>query len=315
MSFTLFKRIRRHAAISTGNFEVLFKEIEMSPLPIAIAKLLEEINKPEVDMKQISLLITSLPEISAQVLKMVNSSLYSLRSPVLSIQHAVNLLGFGHIQSIVLSFAVVNAVPKPTTVLYNHQVFWSDSLLRALVARSFASHYCRELQDDAFTAMLIADVALPILLTNWTEYYQPVVKEWHTSKERLSEIEKNHFGWTHAQAGAWIMQQWEFPEQLVCFVGIHNAEPDCIDELELEGTIALPLIIASLLPSNLGEDTDRAELFVRKALQYFSISTTELTTIIDETEQGFLEFHDLLGLCHVGTQPTLEAIKRLLTEG
>jgi HD-like signal output (HDOD) protein len=314
LSFSLFKRIRRHAAISTGNFEILFKDIEMSPLPIAITKLLEEINKPEVDMKQISLLITSLPEISAQVLKMVNSSLYSLRSPVLSIQHAVNLLGFDHIRATILSFAAVSAIPMPTASFFNHQAFWADSLVRALVARNFASHYCPEQCDDAFTAMLIADVALPVLLTNWKEYYQPVVKEWLTSQERLSTIEKNHFGWNHAQAGAWIMQQWNFPEQLICFVGIHNADPDCIEDLQLEKTIARPLIIASLLPSSVGEKPDRAELFVREAMQHFSLSTAELSTIITETEQGFLEFHELLGLCHVGEQPTLEAVKRVLTE-
>ena len=282
---------------------------------MAIARLLEEINKPEPDLDRISRFIGSLPEISAKVLKMVNSSFFNLRSPVLSIQHAVSLLGLDHIRSIVLSFAAVNAVPRPTIALFDHQAFWTDSLIRALVARNFARHYCPRQCDDAFTAMLIADVALPVLLTSWSEYYQPVVREWMTFADRLSAIEKRHFGWSHAQAGAWILQHWQFPEQLICFVGIHNAGPDCISELQLEGTIALPLMTASLLPSSLHKEKSyRALLFVNEALRRFSLSPVDFTALLDETEQGFLDIYELMGLCHVGVQPTLEAVKLAFAE-
>lgn len=314
MPLKLFSRIRRHAAISTGNFETLFKEISIAPIPVAVARLLEAINKPEVEIDQISRLIAALPEISAQVLKTINSSLYSLPSPVLSIQHAVSLLGLDHIRSIVLSFSAVKAVPRPESDLFDHQAFWTDSLIRALVARCFARHYCPDKCDDAFTAMLIGDVALPVLLTSWTEYYQPIVEEWQNSGHRLSKIEQEHFGWNHAQAGAWILQHWEFPEQLICFVGIHNVTPKIVSELQLQDTIAMSLVIASLLPSSLHIESEKAEMFVREALHQFSLSPDDLATIIDETEQGFLDIYELMGICHMGTQPTLEAIKIALAE-
>ncbi|HHD63340.1 MAG TPA: HDOD domain-containing protein [Desulfobulbaceae bacterium] len=314
LTLKFFTRIRRHAAISTGNFETLFKNIRIATLPVAITRLLEEINKPEPDLDRIAQLIGSLPEISTKVLKIVNSSFFNLRSPVLSIQHAVSLLGLDHIRSLALSFAAVKAVPRPTAALFDHQAFWTDSLVRALVARNFARHYCPEQCDDAFTAMLIADVALPVLLTNWTEYYQPVVQEWMSSGDRLSRIEKKHFGWSHAQAGAWILQHWQFPEQLICFVGIHNTGSDCITDLHLEGTIALPLMTASLLPSSLHRENNKASLFVDEAMRRFSLSPADLASLIDETEQGFLDIYELMGLCHVGEQPTLEAVKTAIAE-
>ena len=314
MSLNFFSRIRRHAAISTGNFDLLFKNITIAPMPAATARLLDEINSPTAEMDQIALLIAALPEISTQVLKTVNSSLFSLRSPVLSIQHAVSLLGLDQIRSIALSFAAITAVPKPETDLFDHQAFWTDSLIRALVARCFARHYCPDKCDDAFTAMLIADVALPVLLTSWTEYYHPVVEECQTSGKRLSEIEQKHFGWTHAQAGAWILQHWHFPEQLICFVGIHNASPDCISDLHLENTVALPLIVASQLPSSLHNETDKVPLFIQQAMASFSLSADELAAIIDETKQGFLDIYKLMGLCQVGTLPALEAIQAALND-
>lgn len=315
MPLKLFSRIRRHAAISTGNFETLFKNISIAPMPAATARLLEALNKPEVEMQQISQLIAALPEISAQVLKTINSSLFSLPSPVLSIQHAVSLLGLDHIRSIALSFAAVKAIPRPEVDLFDQQAFWTDSLIRALVARCFARHHCPEQCDDAFTAMLIADVALPVLLTSWTEYYQPIVEEWQNSDQRLSVIEQKHFGWNHAQAGAWILQHWGFPEQLVCFVGIHNVTPKIVKELQLQDSIAIPLIVASLLPSSLHIESDnKASLFVSESLHHFSLSPEDLLTILDETEQGFLDIYELMGLCQMGSHPTLEAVKTALTE-
>jgi len=308
-------RIRRHAAISTGNFERLFHDISITPLPVAISRLLEEINKPEPDLEQIGRLIGALPEISAQVLKTVNSSLFNLRSPVLSIQHAVSLLGLDHIRSVTLSFAAVKGIPRPRQALFDHQAFWSDSLVRALVARAFARRYCPMHQDDAFTVMLIADVALPVLLTSWSEYYAPVVREWMESNEHLSAIEQRHFGWHHAQAGAWILENWKFPEELICFVGIHNHEPATLSDLDLGDTIALPLMTASLLPSSLHRDRDaRAGIFVRETMDRFRLAGEELAELLVEVEQGFLDIYELLGLCHVGEQPTLTAVTAALPE-
>jgi HD-like signal output (HDOD) protein len=311
----LFTRIRRHAAISTGNFERLFHNITITPLPVAISRLLEEINRPEPDLEQIGRLIGSLPEISAQVLKTVNSSLFNLRSPVLSIQHAVSLLGLDHIRSVTLSFAAVKGVPRPGQALFDHQAFWTDSLVRALVARAFARRHCPAHQDDAFTVMLIADVALPVLLTSWSEYYEPVVEEWLGRHEHLWEIEQRHFGWNHAQAGAWILENWKFPEELICFVGIHNRDPDSLAELDLDDTIALPLMTASLLPSSLHQErAGRAGLFVREAMARFDLSGEEFSELLAEVEQGFLDIYELLGLCHVGEQPTLAAVTAALPE-
>ncbi len=314
MPFSLFQRIRRHAAIAGGKFEVLFREINMVPLEPAAVRLIEELNKPEAGMEEIAGLIGSMPEISTRILKTVNSSLFALRSPVLSIRHAVSLLGLDHVRAVALSYVTVNSVPRPAEEIFNHKAFWGDSLVRALVARGLASHYCPQYLDDAFTAMLIADVALPVLLTKWTEYYRPVVQEWMEGDRRLSQIENSHFGWNHAQAGAWILQTWNFPEQLVCFVGIHNSDPQLIDELQLEGTIALPLMVASLLPASLHQQEGRTGNFLHRVHATMGIAPAELERILFAAEQGFLDICSLMGLDRPETIPALESVRMAMTQ-
>ena len=64
MSF--LKKIRRHAAIATGNFGVIFKDVEIPPLPTAVNKMVVEINKTEPDINELVMLISSTTAIAAK---------------------------------------------------------------------------------------------------------------------------------------------------------------------------------------------------------------------------------------------------------
>ena len=82
------------------------------------------------------------------------------------------------------------------------------------------------------------------------------------SEERLSDIERRHFRWDHAQAGAWIVKTWNFSEEMICYIGAHNLAFDKIKECELDDTIVLPVAMSSVAPSILNPDSVRMETFV-----------------------------------------------------
>jgi len=77
----LLKKLRRHAAVARGDFGMLFKDVKIPPLPAAVNRLIAEINRSEPDIDRLVQLISSDPEITAKVIKTVNSSLYSPRAP------------------------------------------------------------------------------------------------------------------------------------------------------------------------------------------------------------------------------------------
>ncbi len=292
----LLARIRRHASMASGNFAAMFEGVEIPPLPAAAARLIEEINQPDPELDRLVKVISASPETSAKVIQTINSSLFALRSPVLTVRHAVSLLGLRHIRPIALSYAMVDAIPRPKDNLFDHGLFWIDCLLRAILARSFAHRHCQGDEEEAFTAMLIADVALPVLLDAWGEYYTPVIEQWRSGTERLSAIERRIFSWDHAQAGSWILQSWNFPEELVCFVGLHNVEPEQLAELELTESIALPIVVAAQLPSGLRPDPNKTHALVHSAMEVFSMTAAEMKNLIAEVQIGFDEIRELFDL-------------------
>jgi len=291
-----FDKIRRHAAVARGDFATMFKNVEIPPLPAAVNQLLSEINKADPDINRLVKLISASPEITAKTIQTVNSSLYSPRLPVADVKRAVTLLGLKNIRSIALAYATMDSLPKPPGNLFDHSAFWSDSLLQATLSRAFSQRNFSSQLEEVFTASLLADLAIPVLLCVWREYYQPVIEEWNQSARRLSEIEREHLGWDHAQAGAWIMQTWEFPEEMVCYLGLHNISMEKISESGLEDTIVVPMAVAAMTPSVMKPDAVFSRLTFQSAVKWLSIDSHEFVDCIVEVKESLGEILDLFGL-------------------
>ena len=290
------KKIRRHAAIATGDFAAMFKDVEIPSLPEAVTQLIQEINAPEPDIDRLADLISSTAGIAAKVIQTVNSALFSLRMPVTNVKHAVSLLGIQQIRSITLACATMETLPTPKSAFFDPEAFWTDSLLQALLSRAFAKKLFPNQSEDVFTASLLADVALPVLLSVWSEYYEPVIEEWRQSPQRLSEIERQHFGWDHAQAGAWISQAWGFPEEMVCYLAAHNLPREKIDELELADTIASVIAVAAVSPSVLKPDQQRCASVFHEATHWLSLSDSTFVECVIEIKESLTEMMEVFGL-------------------
>lgn len=226
----------------------------------------------------------------------------------------VTLLGFRQVQSVALAYATMEAVPLPEGDLFDHEAFWIDSLLRALFARSFATKLNLGQVDDIFTATLLDDISLPILLTTWREYYEPVIEQWRESPARLSEIERENFGWDHAQASAWITHSWGLPEDMVCFMGAHNLPWEKMEELELVGTVATAPWVAALLPSILKPEPDRTARMISGAENRLQLGLDPFARSLREVEEAFGEILSLFQLPPQKAAPLFRKLERALEE-
>ena len=309
MAIEILKKIRRHAAVARGDFATLIKDVKIPPLPAAVNRLIAEINRSEPDIDRLVKLISSDPEIASKVIKTVNSSLYSPRVPIADVKRAVTLMGLAQIRSFILAYATMDALPRPKGDLFNHNAFWIDSLLRAILARVLSRPLFSGQMDEVFTASLLSELAVPVLLCVWNEYYEPVVREWETSSKRLSEIERQHFGWDHAQAGAWIGQSWEFPEEMICYIGAHNLSMEKIEELDLQGTLVAPLAIAALLPSVLKPDPAPAIEIFNESVNRLEMNAHQFVAAIGEAKETLTE---LLALFELADQKAIKILDNLL---
>ena len=190
----------------------------------------------------------------------------------------------------------MDALPKPKGKLFDQEALWVDSLIMAILAKSFTKRFLPGQEEEAFVSALLSDLALPVLLLSWEEYYSPIIDEWQSRSERLSEIERKHFGWDHGQAGAWIVKSWNFSEEMICYIGAHNLTYEGLKDYKLEDTIALPIALSSMAPSVLKPDPERSDTFVNTTIQVLRITPSDLIEAVKEVKESFHEVRKLFEL-------------------
>lgn len=268
-------------------FTEMFSRVQAPVLPAAVTRLLAEINSPEADVGKLEMIISAEPQISARVIRTINSSQFALRVQVKSVRHAIALLGFNRIRSIVLSYAMLDALPKPEGRLFHHEMFWTDTLLRALLARELTQRTSNHDAEEAFTAMILADVAVPVLLVCWEERYSKIVARWDGNPKELAQLEQQAFGWDHARASAWVLRHWHFPEELVTLVGNHNLEPDEIQKRGLQNELVNQVATAALLPSSIKPIEARCRKLVRVSRKSLGLPLSAWPEIIDSMREQY----------------------------
>ncbi|MHC4944323.1 MAG: HDOD domain-containing protein [Planctomycetota bacterium] len=306
------EKIREYTtAVISGDFMTLFKDVEIPQLPQAVALLIEEFSKQDPDIERLTQIISSEVELSAKIMRTVNSALYGVANPVKSIHSAIMLLGLKSIRTMALSYTMKASMPKPRSGIFDQEAFWTDSLLQALLARALAHQYIPGEEDEAFTPIFLSHMSLPVLLCAWRNYYFPVIDQWKMTNMRLSFKEREDFGWDHAQAGAWILQSWGFPEEIVSLVGAHNLTIEEIHELGIEQTVALPIATASMLPSVLRPNDEESEELIEAVTENISMSRKEFGSLLQDVQAKFDDIRDLFGLNDQNAGSMLEGIIHL----
>lgn len=287
--------------IKSCDMETILSEAQLPALPQSAVHLLELSRTPSNGPNEYASPIEADPGLAGQILKFVNSSYFGFRSEVTSIRHALSLVGIRTIKNFALWSAVFSLVPGMKSGRFDIKLLWFDALRRALFAQRIGKVLHVETADDLFTAGLLQDLAVPILMKELANEYPPLYERRWSERRELSNLEKETLGWTHAQAGAFIAKRWKLPESLGRLIESH----DKIDERwllskALGGQLAVSL--SALLPESACEEWIDSNQFRGIYDQLPSESRPDLKTLFAEIDEDMGQFGSVIKL----TTPALQ---------
>jgi HD-like signal output (HDOD) protein len=280
----LWKRLRDRMALATGDFVRIFANMEIPPLPQVALKAVQIAQQDDYDIEQLSELLATDTGITSRILRLVNSSYCGTRNPVRDIRQGIVLLGAKRISSLVLGLVTSDLLPRNAPG-FDSIEFWQLSLQRAQFAQSLAAKIAPGLQGEAFTAALLQDMALPILLNEWGQHYLPLVELAKNSDRELIDVEDEQLTWNHAQAGAWMARNWGFLDVLVCGIGLHHHTTQQLESLGLLNSPVFAVAISARLPE--------AETLCREICQ---LDTATYRDLCATTDAACEEIADLFGV-------------------
>lgn len=199
--------------------------------PKAALDIMDLCSKPGVKPNQLGQIINTHPVLSAELIRIVNSPFYGLAKEISSIKHALVIVGFDALRNLVLCVSVKNMLGKKRIEGLDTTAYWEDALRRAVAAKMLAP-LCKTDPDQCFTAGLLQDFGLLVLL----HYYKDKGKHWQELRAadplKRIEMETEHFGQTHDEVNRILADSWKLPKELKIPLGHHHY--NALDEIEPE---------------------------------------------------------------------------------
>jgi len=241
--------------------EKLLSGAQLPALPQSAIRLVELSQDPNNSSAEFAVPIESDPGLTSQVLRFVNSSYFGFSHEISSVKLAISLVGIRTIKNFALWSAVFSMMPNPKCGPFDLKRLWQDSLRRAVFARRFGKLLGLSDAEDLFAAALLQDMAVPLLVKELPTEYESLLECRRGGQVGLAELEASLFGWTHADAGAYIVRNWRLPEALALLIASHGSLDQHLEN-PTQDRRALAVSLSALLPTTVDDEWYERERFL-----------------------------------------------------
>jgi len=239
----------------------------LPPFPPVAAKVITLLADDSVSFREVADTLNTDATLSAEVLRLANSPLFSARSEISSVVQALSFLGIGRLTGLMLTLSMSKVLKRARSSQIIRR-FWRHNLASALAAKEFAHSFGMD-ANQAYNAGLFHDVGRLAFLVAEPALYETLVGRGGD----VQQLEREQFGADHSEAGACLLERWKLP-QVFADVARHHHAPapeggelimlvnaSCVianrlgfsvavsevDELELAGNDKLALSIADTI--------------------------------------------------------------------
>lgn len=277
--------------MKTISHDELKKIVKSSPmLSVSASRLLQLTSDPDHDLMDVVNLVKTDANLTARVLKLVNSAAFGLINEITSIDRAISYLGERFIVSIAMGDCVGKVFEKKL-VGYEAAAgdLWKHDLRTAIAAREVVVQGEMEISPDlAFTAGLLHDIG-KALISDYLKDSAPEAIELITSHDSVDylDAEEKLIGFDHTQAGFELAKAWQLPEKLAEVIRYHHSPAEASEAFR-------PLVYAVHLGDNIammggfgtGSDSMRYRLDANYT-DYITLTPNTLASIMLTVDSEF----------------------------
>jgi len=255
----------------------------------AALKLVRLLGRPSVSNEDVVEALKCDSVLTGKLLGACNSPYFGFEEPVTSVDQAVLILGHQQILYVVMNLVLGSAmgIALPGYAIEADEL-WRHALTTAMTAEVILSGGAEVGVEPsvAFTAGLLHDIGKLVLTQFLTPESQSAICRL-IEQEGLSraEAEKEVLGANHCEAGAWLLQTWGVPEEIVQAVADHH-QPSLHPRPGLSAVTHMANCIAHLAGSAPGWEAYalRADNQVAEAL---NITSDKLESLVITARDSF----------------------------
>src|ERR1051326_2262994 len=201
--------------------ELLKNEIRLPSPPAIAVRIVELVKREDYSFKQLASIIESDPALVARILRLANSSFYGVPKMVGNVDKAIAVLGVNALKNIALSFILSEAFKGQRGERFNFDRF-SRRAITAAVASHLLSAEIGFKSDETFITSLLQDIGVAAMFLSNKQEYLAVLDERLVSRQPLTVIEKQTFGFGHQEVSSELLKMWGRPESVYLPIRYHH---------------------------------------------------------------------------------------------
>tara|TARA_R110002110_G_scaffold383245_2_gene594604 strand:+ start:43998 stop:45422 length:1425 start_codon:yes stop_codon:yes gene_type:complete len=207
----------------------LQENIDLPAIPVVATEILQLRSDLNATASSLADIVVKDPSLSAQLIKWAQSPFYGYSGKITSIECAIiKVLGFDLVLNLSLGIALNRAMKIPVDGPLGLKAYWKFSIYTAILSEALVKRmpvkkrpivglvYLSGLLHN-FGNLLLAELFPPqyFILNRYIEVNPNIC---------LIEIEKHVLGVTHTQIGAWLLETWGLPQEVLAAVKGHHEE-------------------------------------------------------------------------------------------
>lgn len=197
---------------------------EFATLPNVAAKVLQILEKDDVDFRELSHIIEADAPLTIKVLRVANSPIYATRTKITNINQALMTLGLNRLTNIVLGVSIFSRflISSQKYAQEFMQKFWWHSSCTGIVAKALATKLKASFREYEFIGGLLHDIGKLAMIQYDAVKYSKVINNIFARRIRDVAAEYELYEVDHIDVGAEICKMWKMPEAIFEVVAYQN---------------------------------------------------------------------------------------------
>jgi HD-like signal output (HDOD) protein/prolyl-tRNA editing enzyme YbaK/EbsC (Cys-tRNA(Pro) deacylase) len=261
---------------------------QLPAMPMLAQKIIQLNANPYAHAEELAKLVEKDPSLSAQIVRYAQSPLYGYQGKVASVRQAISrVLGYDMVMNISLGVAAARPFKVPTGGPLGLHAFWRDATYSAAMTQALCKVVPRDQRPQAGTAYLAGLLHnFGFLLLGHLFPKEFALLDRAVSQEPetpIVELERRLIGATHMEMGAWLMESWNMPQEIIVVQKEHH-------NLQYDGPHANYVRVVALADHLLkgldaAEDAENEEL-PAGLLSSIGINSDQVAKVLERTMES-----------------------------
>jgi putative nucleotidyltransferase with HDIG domain len=247
-------------------------------LPDIVTRIIKMVDSPETTASTIGSEISKDQVLSAKVLKLVNSGFYGFSQPIKTISHAMVLLGFNVVKSLVLSATVFDMMAQAVHGL------WEHSLACAVGAGVIAKKLDLTDPEEVSVSGLLHDLGKVVEAEYFRQEFVQITKLIEEEDLLFYQAEERIIGLHHATIGEWLLEQWKLPRPLIDPIAYHHNFHPSRENADRTAVVHIADVLVKAKGYGYSGDS-RVPILDPAALNHLQLSIDDLKTIMEMIDE------------------------------